>query len=98
MVSPNRCSTRAASLDGLPNGRLLVCEHDNNKVVEYDRDGKKVWSVNVERPTTATRLTNGHTLVASQDHSRYVELDRAGRVLEQWEAKDGSRPYRVRRR
>jgi HEAT repeat protein len=85
-------------IDGLPNGRLLVCEHDNNKVVEYDRDGKKVWSVSVDQPTTATRLANGHTVVTSYNNSRYVELDRAGRVLEQVDAKDGSRPYRVRRR
>ena len=52
-------------LDVLPNGGILVPHHLENKVVEYDPNGKAVWEVSVELPIIATRLPNGHTLVTS---------------------------------
>ena len=46
-------------------GTLLAAHMDNNKVAEYDLDGKEVWSLAVPSPWAAVRLKNGHTLVTS---------------------------------
>ncbi len=83
-------------LEALPNGRVLVAQYNAHKVVEYDQDGKEVWSASVQWPTTASRLPNGHTMVASQDTQTVVELDRGGKKV--WEHKTSGRPWRVRRR
>jgi outer membrane protein assembly factor BamB len=82
-------------LDVLPNGRVLVAQFTNHKVVEYDGTGKAVWEAAVQSPTSAVRLANGRTLVASQN-MQVVELDRTGKVV--WEHKTDGRPWRVRRR
>ena len=37
-------------LDVLPNGNVLVPEHDRNRVVEYDPKGKVVWEAAIEGP------------------------------------------------
>ncbi len=44
---------------------LLAAHMDNNKVAEYDMDGKEVWALAVLSPWAAVRLKNGHTLVTS---------------------------------
>src|SRR5262249_17697150 len=49
----------------LPNGRVLVPHNAENKVVEYDINGKEVWKVAIEQPVAATRLPNGNTLVTT---------------------------------
>jgi outer membrane protein assembly factor BamB len=46
-------------------GTLLVAHMDNNKVSEYDMNGKEIWSVAVPSPWAAVRLKNGNTLVSS---------------------------------
>jgi HEAT repeat protein len=84
------------SLEVLPNGRLLIPQHANNKVVEYDLEGRVVWEAGVTQPLAATRLANGNTLVSSYGTFMVLELDRAGKVV--WEYKAASRPGRVRRR
>ncbi len=83
-------------LDVLPNGRILIAQPSNNRVVEHDADGKIVWEATVPWPNSATRLANGHTLVASQNTQRVVELDRTGKTV--WELKTEARPWRARRR
>jgi HEAT repeat protein len=85
------------NIDVLPNGRVLVPHTWNNKVIEYDIDGKAVWQANVQQPTSAVRLSNGHTLIASQGWpAKLLELDRTGKVV--WENQPASRPSRVKRR
>ena len=80
-------------MDALPNGRVLIAQINNNKVVEYDGDGKIVWEATVQQPTSAVRLPNGNTLVACQGPGQLVELDRGGKVV--WEHKTSNgRPYR----
>ncbi len=46
-------------------GTLLVAHMDNNKVAEYDMDGKEVWSIAIPSPWAAVRLKNGNTLISS---------------------------------
>jgi hypothetical protein len=46
-------------------GTLLAAHMDNNKVAEYDMDGKEIWSIAVPSPWAAVRLKNGNTLLTS---------------------------------
>jgi HEAT repeat protein len=85
----------AASTQFLPNDRLLVSMASNNKVAEYDLEGKEIWSATVPSPNSAVRLTNGHTLVVSMGQ-QIVEINRAGQTV--WEYKDNVRPLKARRR
>jgi hypothetical protein len=63
-------------------GTLLVAHMDLNKVVEYDSNGKELWS---HTPGTATwsaeRLKNGNTLIAGARLVR--EVNSAGATV--WE-------------
>jgi outer membrane protein assembly factor BamB len=70
----------------LPTGRVLVPQNGDNKVVEYDAQGKKVWEVPVEQPIAAWRLANGHTLVTSMAQNRAIEFDRVGHEVWQYRA------------
>jgi hypothetical protein len=83
-------------LDVLPNGRILVPHHLENKVIEYDPSGKIVWEVSVDLPIIATRLPNGNTLVTSMGQNRAVEFTRAG--SEVWEYRADTRVTRAVRR
>ena len=46
-------------------GTFLAAHMDNNKVAEYDADGKEIWSLAIPSPWAATRLKNGNTLISS---------------------------------
>jgi len=46
-------------------GTILAAHMDNNKVTEYDMDGKVLWSLAVPSPWAANRLDNGNTLISS---------------------------------
>ena len=83
-------------LQALTNGHFLLALHDQNKVFEYDLDGKLLWSKPVRSPNFATRLPNGHTLVGSQDAKTLWELDRAGKTV--WEHKPNKGVWQSRRR
>ena len=62
---------------------LLVPHLGEGKVVEYDLDGKVLWTVEAKSPWSAVRLRNGNTLIAG-DWSGYVrEVDPAGHTV--WE-------------
>lgn len=66
----------------LPNGHLLAPHSTQNKVIEYDPEGKIVWQANVAEPVAVCRLPSGNTLVCRQFASpKLVELDPAGKVL-----------------
>lgn len=68
-------------IQGLPNGHILVPQFYDNKVVEFDKDGREIWSVSYARPTCAQRLPNGRTLVAGYGNNVFVELDKKGREV-----------------
>ena len=64
-------------------GTLLVPHLGEGKVVEYDLDGKVLWSVAAKSPWQAVRLSNGNTLIAG-DWSRYArEVNPKGETV--WE-------------
>jgi hypothetical protein len=64
-------------------GTLLVPHLGEGKVVEYDLDGKVLWSVEAKSPWQAVRLKNGNTLIAG-DWSRYArEVNPKGETV--WE-------------
>lgn len=84
-----------AGVEQLPNGRFLVCLYNNNKVLEIDTAGKVHWQVQVQTPSSASRLSNGHTLVSSMDARRIVEFDRHGKEV--WKQATQGRPFRVLR-
>jgi hypothetical protein len=66
-----------------PAGTLLVPHLGEGKVVEYDLDGKVLWSVEAKSPWQAVRLKNGNTLIAG-DWSRYArEVNPKGETV--WE-------------
>jgi hypothetical protein len=62
----------------LPNGHVLLPLYSQNKVVEFDAEGRKVWEVTAPRPTSAQRLVNGNTLISSRLNATIVEVNRAG--------------------
>lgn len=48
-----------------PSNTILVPHMGENKVVEYDLDGKVLWTVAAQSPWSALRLKNGNTLISS---------------------------------
>jgi HEAT repeat protein len=80
---PVNVATFGGRIQVLPNGRVLIPEMYQNKVVEYDTDGKVVWEASVDQPIVATRLANGNTLVTSMVQKKAIELDRDGHPV--WE-------------
>lgn len=78
-------------------GHVIVPEQWNNKIFEFDPDGKKVWEGDVQQPISAARLPNGNTLVSSQWWPyKIFELDKTGKVV--WEYQSQNYAGRVRRR
>lgn len=64
-------------------GTVLVPHLSEGKVVEYDQEGKAVWSVAAKTPWQAIRLRDGNTLIAG-DASRYArEVNSKGDTV--WE-------------
>jgi hypothetical protein len=73
--------TSGTHIQGLANGHVLVPLYYDNKVVEFDGNGREVWSASFEQPASAQRLPNGRTLVAGYASNSIVELDRDGREV-----------------
>ncbi len=68
-------------------GTFLVAHHDQDKVVEYDANGKEIWSVAATIPWDAVRLKNGNTLISS--HNCYVrEVNPKGETVWEFTQKD----------
>jgi hypothetical protein len=83
-------------IDVLPNGHVLIPFYAGNSVVEYDAEGKAVWSAQAYRPTCVQRLRNGHTLIASRMSNLLIEVDRRGQEVASQRCE--GRPVCVRRR
>ena len=84
------------NIDILPGGRVLVPEYSQNRVAEYDLDGKLRWKLHVRFPISAVRLPNGNTLVVSMADRRVVEFTRDGREV--WSYASTGRLWRARKR
>jgi HEAT repeat protein len=83
--------------DVLSNGHIVVPQWQENRVVEFDADGKQVWEASFQWPSSAMRISNGNTIVASQNNNKVVEFDRAGKTVWEYQCTNGN-PFRVRRR
>jgi hypothetical protein len=68
-------------IQGLPNGHILVPLFYDDKVVEFDGEGREVWSASRPSPVSAQRLPNGRTLVVEYASNVIVELDKNGREV-----------------
>lgn len=84
------------SIDILPSGGVVVPDFQQNRVVEFDADGKHVKSFNVQWPNSVQRLPNGHTLVASQNSRLIAEFDRDGRQV--WAHTMEGMPFNAKKR
>jgi hypothetical protein len=70
-------------------GRILVSDRNNNRMVEVDTDGRIVWLYDkLKHCHDADRLSNGNTMVASSDENRVLEIDPNGKTA--WSYGDGS--------
>ncbi len=68
-------------------GTVLVAHMSLGKVVEYDMDGKELWSVAVPGVWSAKPLANGNILAASS--RKFVrEINRRGDTVWEWTAAD----------
>ena len=66
-----------------PNRTILVAHMDLGKTVEYDLDGKALWSVDVPGVWSAVPLANGNILAAS--NKKFVrEINHQGQTVWQW--------------
>lgn len=89
-------ATSGGRIEVLANGHVLVPQMNQNKVIEYNSEGKPVWEVTINQPIAAVRLPNGHTLVTTVDQHRAVELERGGRIV--WDYRGNTRVTRAFRR
>jgi alpha-glucosidase len=60
---------------------FLVAHLDLGKVVEYDQDGKELWSVDAPSAWAAVRLPNGNTLISGNQHGYVREVNRFGQIV-----------------
>jgi hypothetical protein len=63
----------------LPGDRVLIAEHNGNRVTERTRTGQIVWETRVPMPLAAQRLPSGNTFIATQ--SQFLEVDLSGKVV-----------------
>jgi len=68
-------------------GTLLVAHMDLGKAVEYDMDGKALWSAEVPGIWSVKPLPNGNVL-ATSNRGFVRELGRAGTVVWEWTRAD----------
>jgi hypothetical protein len=79
------------SFERLPNGRTMIAESGNQRIIEVDRDGKIVHEIplvaDTPSPTSDTRMVRsvpgGGYLVAHEADRKIREYDRSGKVV--WE-------------
>ena len=64
-------------------GTYLIAHLNLGKVVEYDKDGQEIFSVDAGSPWAAVRLENGNTLISGNQHGYVREVNPAGETV--WE-------------
>jgi outer membrane protein assembly factor BamB len=68
--------------------RLLVAEHQANRVSERNLKGEVVWQHRVVGPLAAQRLANGNTFITTQE--QLLEVDKDGKEVFRYVRPDGS--------
>jgi oligogalacturonide lyase len=69
-------------------GTILVAHMDSHRVVEYDLDGKVLWSHDVTSCWSAKPLANGNVLIAGAGEKFVREINRKGETVWEWTAAD----------
>ena len=70
-------------------GRILISDRNNDRMVEVDREGNIIWLYDkLKHCHDADRLPNGNTIVSSSDENKVFEIDSKGNVV--WSYGDGS--------
>jgi len=62
-------------------GNYLIPFLGLDRVVEYDKDFKEVWSYNIAKPWAAIRLKNGNTLITDEKDSLTREVNSKGETV-----------------
>ena len=75
-------------------GTYLVPFLQMNKVVEYDKDFKEIWSYAINSPWAAIRLHNGNTLITDERDKLTREVNPKGETV--WEIKLSDLPPECR--
>ena len=66
----------------LENGNTLIAMYGNGRVVEVNREGRKVWEITgLSRPVVCRRLDNGNTLITLEGSGEVVEYTHAKRPI-----------------
>jgi hypothetical protein len=78
--------TLGGRIDVQPDGRVLIPQLRDDKVVEYDAAGRALREFAVKEPIAAVRLANGNLMVTSMEQLRAIELDPAGKELWQYQS------------
>ena len=73
-----------------PQGNFLAAHLDLGKVVEYDPNGRELWSVPAPSAWAAVRLKNGNTLISGNQHGYVREVNRQGETV--WEINKNDLP------
>ena len=79
-------------LDNVPIdlGRILVTNHGQNKVIEFDVTGKKLWErATGVQPWACQGLPNGHRLIGSFNERSLVEYDDTGKEVWRYDGLPG---------
>jgi hypothetical protein len=71
-------------------GTFLVGKIEEHKVVEYDADGKEIWSADIPGDWDPVRLRNGNTLVSGNQHGFVREINPKGEVV--WDVEKDDLP------
>jgi hypothetical protein len=71
-------------------GTFLVPHMDLGVVVEYDANGKEIWSVEAKSCWAAVRLKNGHTLISGNQNGYVREVNAKGETV--WEVNKNDLP------
>ena len=69
-------------------GTILVAHMDSRRVVEYDLDGKVLWSRDATDCWSATPLANGNILIAGGGEKFAREINRKGATVWEWTPAD----------
>ena len=69
-------------------GTVLVGFLDLGRIVEYDWNGKTLWSQDITNCFSATELPNGNILAATSGNQFVREINRKGETVWEWTAAD----------
>jgi len=71
-------------------GTYLAAHLNMNKVVEYDKDFKPIWTYEIPSPWSAVRLRNGNTLIDDERERLVREVNPKGETV--WEFRQTDLP------